>query len=112
MRKKENKRMNTHCATAAPKNIKITLKLRCAAVTENAIILYTIHYMQLSSAEGNKMYEYHSNHRATSTHLSGLEVDGVQAAEVVLDLDGPGVVVVVVLVRNVNNGGHHVRVRL
>jgi hypothetical protein len=47
-----------------------------------------------------------------ATHLSGLQVHRVQSTVVVLDLDGPGVAVVVVLVRDVHDGGHHMRVRL
>jgi hypothetical protein len=43
------------------------------------------------------------------TYLSGLQVHGVQVALMVLNLDGPRVVVVVVLVRYVHDRGHHVR---
>jgi hypothetical protein len=45
-------------------------------------------------------------------YLSGLQVYRVQPSVVVLDLDGPGVAVVVVLVRDVHDGGHHVSVGL
>jgi hypothetical protein len=45
-------------------------------------------------------------------YLSGLQADGVQGAVVVLYLDGPGLAVVVVVVRNVHDGGDHVCPRL
>jgi hypothetical protein len=47
-----------------------------------------------------------------ATHLSGLQVHRVQPSVVVLDLNWPGMAVVVVLVRDVHDGGHHVRVGL
>ena len=45
-------------------------------------------------------------------HLPRFEVDGVQHSVVVLDLYRPGLVVVVVLVRDVHNRGDHVGVCL
>ena len=45
-------------------------------------------------------------------HLSGFKVDSMQHTIVVLDLDGPGLVVIEVLMCDMHNGRDHVCVHL
>ena len=91
-------------------SVVFALELRAAAVQALGALIEE--HLQNRSTNSEKSCSTKGGQERPSTHLSHLEAHGMQVAVMVLDLDGPGLVVVVVLVRDVHNRADHVRVGL